>query len=219
MRFGSRRLSPDPIKAGRGAGDGGVPAAAVGADGATARNLTQHDGAERRGRGAAKWLGGLLLVSPAQADEIAAGLVASGILDEDSGMLFIGPAAEKRYGRRHFRRVLLGELPDGADFSRRATERLDALRAELAGVEPEVTQRAIQGLKFADLLPDDLARVTLGKRLADRRRTPVAQGGARTCRRRPPVGLPIDRRVGAAPHQDLRIVGPQPDLITHFRCG
>lgn len=146
------------------------------------------------------------------------------------------------------RRVLLGELPVGVDFSRRATERLDALRAglgdrvdaertvvlheagetrwwtwvggranavldaalkavapglcdpdsthtdnhialradagldeleaalaaarrrfgkDLAGVEPEATRRAIQGLKFADLLPDALARVTLGKRLAD----------------------------------------------------
>ncbi|GAA0986571.1 DEAD/DEAH box helicase [Acrocarpospora macrocephala] len=36
------------------------------------------------------------------ADPIVRHLVSQGFLDEDSGMLFIGPEAERRFGRRHF---------------------------------------------------------------------------------------------------------------------
>jgi len=38
---------------------------------------------------------------------------------------------------------------------------------DLSGVEPEVTRRAVQDLKFGDLLPEALAERTLGERLAD----------------------------------------------------
>ncbi len=282
------------------------------------------------------WLGGLAMVTPAQAEEIVSGLVAAGVLDEDSGMLFVGPEAERRYGRRHFmelmsvftsdpqvtvlhgrievgtvdplvlvsrvsgprqlalagrtwtvtsidwtrrrahvepaegsgaarwqgtsmplggllmnamRRILLGKLPDGVVWSGRASERLAVLRAELgervdadrtvvlheggetrwwtwaggranavlhaaldavaprlcsrdrsytndhvvlrsdvsaselgaalalaratfgddlASVEPEITRRTVQDLKFSDLLPERLAVRTLSARLADR---------------------------------------------------
>ncbi|BEH01464.1 DEAD/DEAH box helicase [Brooklawnia propionicigenes] len=281
------------------------------------------------------WLDGLELVPPTEADAIVEGLLAKGVLDEDSGMLFVGPEAEKRYGRRHFmelmsvftsdpqvtvlhgrteigavdpmvlvskvpgprrltlagrtwtvtavdwtrrrayvepsegsgtarwlgtsaplrgrlvdamRRVLLGATPHGVGLSGRASERLAGLRAELgdrvdaertvvlhedgqtrwwtwaggranavlhaaldavapelchpdstytndhivlrgeatesglgaalaaanqrfgedlAGVQPEVMQRAVQELKFGDLLPDTLAHATLSERLAD----------------------------------------------------
>lgn len=281
------------------------------------------------------WLDGLPLVPDAEWDTIVDALLAKGLLDEDSGMLFVGPEAERRYGRRHFmevmsvftsdpqvtvlhgrteigavdpmvlvtkvtgprrlalagrtwavthvdwtrrrayvepsqgsgaarwvgtsvplggrlvdamRRVLLGSAPAGVVLSGRASERLGVLRGELgdrvdadrtvvlhaedetrwwtwaggranavlhaaldavtpelchpdstftndhvalradasaselgaaldaararfgddmAGVEPEVTRRAIQDLKFGDLLPEDLARGALGARLAD----------------------------------------------------
>lgn len=39
---------------------------------------------------------------------------------------------------------------------------------DLAGVQPEVSRRAVEGLKFADLLPPGLAEATLAARLADR---------------------------------------------------
>ena len=280
------------------------------------------------------WLGGLALADAAEAERIVDGLLARGILDEDSGMLFVGPEAERRYGRRHFmelmsvftsapqvtvlhgraeigtvdpmvlvtkvtgprrlalagrawtvtavdwprhlayvepaegaglarwlgastplagrlvdaiRRVLLGSLPDGVTLSARASERLGELRSDLGdqvdadrtvvlheadgcrwwtwaggranavlhaalhtvapvlmgdgsytneavvlradataselaealavaqgrfgddlgGVQPEITPRAVQDLKFSDLLPDDLAVRTLGERFAD----------------------------------------------------
>jgi ATP-dependent Lhr-like helicase len=50
----------------------------------------------------AEWLDGLQLASPDESVEIASWLVATGHLDRDSGMLFIGPSAERNYGRRHF---------------------------------------------------------------------------------------------------------------------
>ncbi|MBB1502064.1 DEAD/DEAH box helicase [Propioniciclava sp. MC1683] len=281
------------------------------------------------------WLGGLKLAAPDEAERIVDGMLGLGVLDEDTGMLFVGPEAERRYGRRHFmelmsvftsdpqvtvlhgrteigtvdpmvlltkvngprclalagrswtvthvdwtrrrahvepaegpglarwlgsssplrgrlvdamRRVLLGEIPDGTVLSARASRRLNELRDELghrvdatrtvvlhdadgcrwwtwaggranavlhaaleavdprlldpdatyandhitlrsdattsdlsaalatatkrfgehlAGVEPVITQRAIQDLKFGDLLPEDLAVRTLAERLAD----------------------------------------------------
>lgn len=295
-----------------------------------------------------EWLNGLELVPPAESDSIVDGLLAKGVLDEDSGMLFVGPEAERRYGRRHFmelmsvftsdpqvtvlhgrteigtvdpmvlvskvpgprrlalagrtwtvtmvdwtrrrayvepsegsgaarwvgtsvplggrlvdamRRVLLGATPDGLVLSGRASERLAWQRAEfgdrvdaersvvlheddetrwwtwaggranavlhaalgavapelchpvgtytndhvvlrgdaapselgaalaaaksrfgedLACVEPEVTRRAVQDLKFGDLLPDALAQTTLSERLAD-------HAGAATVASRPRV--------------------------------
>ena len=39
--------------------------------------------------------------------------------------------------------------------------------ADLALAQPVVTRRAIQDLKFGDLLPEHLARATLAQRLAD----------------------------------------------------
>lgn len=292
-------------------------------------------------------LGGLALVPPADADTIVEGLLARGILDQDAGMLFIGPEAERRYGRRHFmevmsvftsdpqvsvlhgrteigtvdpavlvskapgprrlalagrtwqvtsidwtrrrayvepsegtgaarwigtsmplggrlvdamRRVLLGASLDGVAMSGRASERLELLRTQLgdrvdadrtvilhdedgtrwwtwaggranavlhaalntvapelchpdgtytndhvvlrgdatasdlgtaletarrcfgqdlSGVEPEVSRRAVEELKFADLLPDALAAATLSERLADHPGAVAAAGWPR----------------------------------------
>lgn len=282
-----------------------------------------------------EWHQGLPLVPEADAKAIVEGLLEKGVLDQDTGMLFVGPEAERRYGRRHFmelmsvftsdpqvtvlqgrteigtvdpmvltttvngprrlalagrtwtvtsvdwprrrayvepaegvglarwvgtsaplsgplvgamRRVLLGAEPDGVALTHRAGQRLGELRAELAdrvdqertvvlrdadgcrwwtwaggranavlhaalesvdpallhptgtftndhvvlrpdatareltaalvlatgwfgpgfeGVSPTVTQRALEGLKFGDLLPEAVAARTLGERLAD----------------------------------------------------
>lgn len=285
-----------------------------------------------------EWLGGLQLAPSGDVQRIVDGMLSTGVLDEDSGMLFVGPEAERRYGRRHFmelmsvftsdpqvtvlhgrteigtvdpmvllakvegprrlalagrswtvthvewsrrrayveaaegtgmarwlgssspqgarlvdamRRVLLGATPAGVVLSGRASVRLDELREELAhrvdatrtvvlhdedgcrwwtwaggranavlhaavaavaprlvddaatytndhvslrpdatapelstaladarerfgedlsGIEPEISRRAIQDLKFGDLLPEDLAVRTLARRLADHAR-------------------------------------------------
>jgi ATP-dependent Lhr-like helicase len=49
-----------------------------------------------------EWLNGLDLATPEESQEIASWLVSTGHLDRDSGMLFIGPEAERAFGRRHF---------------------------------------------------------------------------------------------------------------------
>lgn len=53
-----------------------------------------------------EWLDGLPLAEPGEADRIAQWLVETGQLDYDSGMLFVGSAADRRYGRRHFLELL-----------------------------------------------------------------------------------------------------------------
>lgn len=52
------------------------------------------------------WHQGLELVPAAEADTIVAGLLERGVLDQDTGMLFVGPEAERRYGRRHFMELM-----------------------------------------------------------------------------------------------------------------
>ncbi len=49
-----------------------------------------------------EWLAGLDLSQPETLGEITRWMVDTGHLDSDAGMLFVGPVAEKRYGRRHF---------------------------------------------------------------------------------------------------------------------
>src|SRR6266516_1233641 len=49
-----------------------------------------------------EWLDGLGLATPEESRRIASWLVATGHLDRDNGMLFVGPEAERAFGRRHF---------------------------------------------------------------------------------------------------------------------
>lgn len=53
-----------------------------------------------------EWLDGLELASLSDRDELVATLLDRGLLDEDTGMLLVGPEAERRYGRRHFMEVM-----------------------------------------------------------------------------------------------------------------
>jgi ATP-dependent Lhr-like helicase len=59
---------------------------------------------------------------------------------------------------------------------RRAVHAMHAQLANLDGVRPFVTERALQQLKFAELLPPDLARRTMEERLSD----PVAAAAVLT---------------------------------------
>lgn len=56
----------------------------------------------------------------------------------------------------------------GAVDLRRAVHAVaDKLRSDLSSVTPFVSERALKQLKFSDLLPPDLARATLERRLSD----------------------------------------------------
>jgi ATP-dependent Lhr-like helicase len=49
---------------------------------------------------------GIELCAPAEYGEITDWMLSSGHLDTDSGMVFVGPQAERRYGHRHFMELL-----------------------------------------------------------------------------------------------------------------
>ncbi len=51
-------------------------------------------------------LGGVTVPPEPLASEVVEHLLREGLLDEDSGLLFVGPEAERRYGRRHFIELL-----------------------------------------------------------------------------------------------------------------
>ncbi|MFT4164433.1 MAG: DEAD/DEAH box helicase [Microlunatus sp.] len=65
------------------------------------------------------------------------------------------------------RQIGLRSSVTGADL-RRAVHTVQARVADLSGVRPFVTERALEQLKFSELLPPDLALDTLQARLADR---------------------------------------------------
>jgi ATP-dependent helicase Lhr and Lhr-like helicase len=52
------------------------------------------------------WLAALGLASPEDLERIGDWLVETGHLDVDSGLAFVGPEAERRYGARNFMEVL-----------------------------------------------------------------------------------------------------------------
>src|SRR5664280_2076395 len=53
-------------------------------------------------------LGGLELGTVGEASRVTDWMLATGHVDSDSGMLFIGPQAERRYGRKHFLEAAFG---------------------------------------------------------------------------------------------------------------
>jgi ATP-dependent Lhr-like helicase len=75
------------------------------------------------------------------------------------------------------RQIGLRTSVDGADV-RRVVHAVRARVGDLASVRPFVTDRALEQLKFSDLLPPALARRTLEARLAD-------QAGAEAVLRKP----------------------------------
>lgn len=84
-----------------------------------------------------EWWNGLSIFDD-HADEIIAWLVESGHLERDSGMLFIGPAAERRFGRRNFMDLV-------SVFTASPEFKVLAGRQELGSVDPIVLTREVQG--------------------------------------------------------------------------
>jgi ATP-dependent helicase Lhr and Lhr-like helicase len=92
----------------------------------------------------AEWLGHFGGVSPAEGQEIVDWLLATGHLDSDSGMLFIGPEAERRYGRRHFMELVSVFTAD-PEFT------VIAGRRQVGTVDPLVLTRKVDGPRIVVL--------------------------------------------------------------------
>ena len=71
-------------------------------------------------------------------------LLATGHLDSDSGMLFIGPEAERRYGRRHFMELV-------SVFTAEPEFTVIAGRREVGTVDPLVLTRKVDGPRIVVL--------------------------------------------------------------------
>jgi len=89
-------------------------------------------------------LRGLLLATPAERAEIAAWLTESGHLDSDTGMLFVGPAAERRYGRKNFLELLSVFTSDPGFVVLHG-------RLHIGSVDPLVLTRKVQGPRLISL--------------------------------------------------------------------
>lgn len=85
-----------------------------------------------------EWFRGLDGLLGADAGLIARWLVESGHLETESGMLFIGPQAEQRYGRRHFMDLV-------SVFTAEPEFRVLAGRREVGTVDPVVLTRKVDG--------------------------------------------------------------------------
>ncbi len=91
-----------------------------------------------------EWLAGLPLGTDEQTAEIVEWLQESAHLDSDTGMLFVGPEAERRYGRRHFLEML-------SVFT--ADPQFTVLhgRDEIGAVDPLVFTRKVDGPRIISL--------------------------------------------------------------------
>ena len=84
------------------------------------------------------WLEGLPLAEPTDYPTITAWLLETGHLDQDSGMLLVGPEAERRWGRRHFLELLSVFTADPQFLVLHG-------RIELGTVDPFVLVRRVEG--------------------------------------------------------------------------
>jgi ATP-dependent Lhr-like helicase len=91
-----------------------------------------------------EWLGDFGGVTAAERQEIVDWLLATGHLESDSGMLFIGPEAERRYGRRHFMELV-------SVFTAEPEFTVIAGRREVGTVDPLVLTRKVDGPRIVVL--------------------------------------------------------------------
>jgi ATP-dependent Lhr-like helicase len=98
----------------------------------------------------AEWFGGLPLASPDEMIEIGSWMIESGHLDRDSGMLFMGPTAERRYGHKHFLELL-------SVFT--AAPQFTVLhgRVEIGTVDPMALTRRVDGPRILSLAGESWA--------------------------------------------------------------
>lgn len=90
------------------------------------------------------WFGGLKLANREEWTEIKDWLLDEGHLDQDGGMLFVGPEAERRYGKIHFRDLM-------AVFT--ADPQITILHGqqEIGALDPMVFQRRVEGPRLITL--------------------------------------------------------------------
>jgi ATP-dependent helicase Lhr and Lhr-like helicase len=91
-----------------------------------------------------EWLGPFEGVGEEDIQQIVEWLLATGHLNSDGGMLFIGPEAERRYGRRHFM-DLVSVFTADPEFT------VLAGRKELGTVDPVVLTRRVDGQRIVIL--------------------------------------------------------------------
>lgn len=91
-----------------------------------------------------KWFSGLDMVSTDQLNEIAEWLVETGHLDSDQGMLFIGPEAERKYGKIHYRDLM-------AVFTAAPQVTILYGREDIGTVDPMLLQRKVDGPRLLTL--------------------------------------------------------------------
>jgi ATP-dependent Lhr-like helicase len=87
---------------------------------------------------------GLALASPEETIEITDWMLQTGHLDHDADMMFVGPEAEKRYGRRHFLE-LLSVFTSSPQFV------VLHGRSEIGTVDPFVLVRKVNGPRVVSL--------------------------------------------------------------------
>lgn len=92
----------------------------------------------------ARSLSGLELATADEAAQITEWMLESGHLDQDSGMLFVGPEAERRYGHKHFLELLSAFTAD-PEFT------VLHGRTEVGSVDPLVMTRKIEGPRVVAL--------------------------------------------------------------------
>jgi ATP-dependent Lhr-like helicase len=117
---------------------------------------------ERGQVGEATWpdaLGGLPLGEPGDAERVAGWLLETGHLDRDGGLLFVGPEAERRYGRRHFLELL-------SVFTAPSQFLVLHGRTEVGAVDPVVLTRKAEGPRVLALAgrPWQVTHVDWGRR-------------------------------------------------------
>lgn len=91
-----------------------------------------------------EWLDGIELGSPDDAQAVADWQLSSQHLDEDSGMLFAGPEAERRYGRVHYRDLM-------AVFTADPEVVVLHGRLEIGTVDPMLLMRKVDGPRLITL--------------------------------------------------------------------
>ena len=91
-----------------------------------------------------EWFGGLPVATPDELVLIASWLVESGHLDRDSGMLFIGPTAERRFGHKHFLELL-------SVFTAAPQFAVLHGRVEIGNVDPMALTRRVDGPRILSL--------------------------------------------------------------------
>lgn len=91
-----------------------------------------------------QWMAGLGLADAPDLKAIATWLVATGHLDEDQGLAFVGPQAEAKYGRRNFMELL-------AVFTAAPEVTVIHGRREIGSVDPMILMSKVQGPRIIAL--------------------------------------------------------------------